>query len=137
MAWASEKRILIVEDEPETRDFLAAAIGGAGFAVETAVDGVEALDKIRARKPDLVTLGMVMPRQSGTSLMRKLRRNEAWADIPVIVIMSHPQDEFGRQVAAEFKAFEAECRPACILENPVIPANVVTAIGEMLKKDKE
>jgi CheY-like chemotaxis protein len=133
-AWASEKRILIVEDEPDARDFLSSAIEGAGFAVETAVDGVEALDRIKAKKPDLMALGMVMPRHSGITLMRKLSRNAEWADIPIIVIMSHPQDEFVSEVAEELEAFKAECRRACILENPVTPASLVTAISEILER---
>jgi CheY-like chemotaxis protein len=134
MAWASEKRILIVEDEPDARDLLATAIKGAGFDVETAVDGVEALDKIKTRTPDLMTLGMVMPRHSGITLMRKLNRNKEWADIPIIVIMSHPQDEFSSEGFEEFEAFKAEHRPECILEKPVTPASLVGAIGEILKK---
>jgi CheY-like chemotaxis protein len=136
MAWAAEKRILIVEDEPDARDFLATTIEGAGFDVETAVDGVEALDKIKGRKPDLMTLGMVMPRHSGITLMRKLSRNEEWARIPIIVIMSHPQDEFGGEGVEGFEAFRAEHRPECILEKSVTPANLVRAIGEILKKDE-
>lgn len=137
MARAPEKRILIVEDEPDARDFLAAAIESAGFDVETAADGVEALDKIKARKPDLMTLGMVMPRHSGITLMRKLNRNEEWADIPIVVIMSHPQKESGVESVEEFEAFKAEHRPECILEKPVTPAGLVGAIGEILKKGED
>ena len=137
MAWASEKRILIVEDEPDARDFLATTIEGAGFDVETAVDGVEALDKIKARKPDLMTLGMVMPRHSGITLMRKLSRNNEWADIPIIVIMSHPQDEFSSESVKELEAFRAEHRPEHVLETPVTPAVLVRVIGEILKKDED
>jgi CheY-like chemotaxis protein len=137
IAWASDKRILIVEDEPDALNYLASTIEGAGFAVETAVDGVEALDKIKARKPDLMALGMVMPRQSGKTLMRKLSQNEEWTNIPIIVIMSHPQDAFDGEAAEEFEAFRAEYRPACILQNPVTPAGLVTAIGEILERGED
>jgi len=85
MAHASEKKILVVDDEPDVRNFLASCIEDAGFIVETAVDGVDALEKIQADIPDLMTLDMVMPRKSGISLMRKLRENENWANIPVII----------------------------------------------------
>ena len=73
MAKASEKRILVVDDEPDVRNFLATCIEDAGFLVETACDGEDALEKIKANAPDLMTLDMVMPRRSGISLMRKLR----------------------------------------------------------------
>ena len=62
MTQASEKRILVVDDEPDVRNFLAACLEDAGFNVETAFDGVDALEKIEAFSPDLMTLDMVMPR---------------------------------------------------------------------------
>jgi CheY-like chemotaxis protein len=134
MALASGKRILIVEDEPAAQDFLATTMGDAGFDVEIAVDGVEAIEKIKARKPDLMTLGMVMPRHSGITLMRKLNRNEEWADIPILVILSHPQDESNGKGAKEFEAFKAEHQPEYVLEKSVTPTNLVRTIGEILKK---
>ena len=120
MALASEKRILVVDDEPDVRNFLATCIEDAGFDVETAVDGVDALDKIKARKPDLMTLDMVMPRHSGITLMRKLRQKKEWADIPVIVITAHAQDEFGSEDVQKFDAFAARHRPKYVLEKPIL-----------------
>ena len=89
MAHASEKRILVVDDEPDVRNFLAACIEDAGFVVETAKDGVEALEKIEASPPDLMTLDMVMPRKSGIAVIRTLRENERYKSLPVIVITAH------------------------------------------------
>jgi len=137
MALASEKRILVVDDEPDVRNFLATCIEDAGFDVETAVDGVDALDKIKARKPDLMTLDMVMPRHSGINLMRKLRQNKEWADIPVIVITAHAQDEFGSEDVQKFDAFAARHRPKHVLEKPITPASLVKAIGEILEVEIE
>ena len=68
-------------------------------------------DKVKANKPDLMTLDMVMPRHSGITLMRKLRQNKEWSDIPVIVITAHAQDEFGSEDAKKFEAFAAHHRP--------------------------
>ena len=72
---------------------------------------VDAMDKIKLNKPDLMTLDMVMPRQSGIRLMRKLRKNEEWAHIPIIVITAHAQDEFGSEEIKKFEAFAARHRP--------------------------
>jgi CheY-like chemotaxis protein len=132
---SSEKRILVVDDEPDVRNFLATCIEDAGFEVETAVDGMDALEKIKSNKPDLMTLDMVMPRHSGIKLMRKLRQNEDWADIPVIVITAHAQDEFGSEDAKKFEAFAAHHRPKFFIEKPVTPAKLVKAIGEILEVD--
>ena len=133
MAHASEKTVLVVDDEPDVRNFLAACIQDAGFRVETAVDGVDALDKIKAKAPDLMTLDMVMPRHSGITLMRKLRQSDEWAGIPVIVITAHAQDEFGSEDIKKFEAFAAHHRPKYFLEKPVTPAKLVKAIGEILE----
>ena len=51
MANAQEKKILVVDDEPDVRNFLAACIEDAGFQVDTAVDGVDALEKIETNPP--------------------------------------------------------------------------------------
>jgi CheY-like chemotaxis protein len=133
MVHASERKVLVVDDEPDVRNFLATCIEDAGFTVETAIDGVDALEKIKAGKPDLMTLDMVMPRHSGIKLMRKLRQNEEWADIPVIVITAHAQDEFGSEDAKRFEGFAAHHRPKFFLEKPVTPATLVKAIGEILE----
>jgi len=133
MATAAEKRILVVDDEPDVRNFLATCIEDAGFQVETAGDGVEALEKIEANIPDLMTLDMVMPRRSGIKLMRKLRKHEQWAHIPVIVITAHAKDEFGSKDVKELQAFAARQRPHYTFEKPITPERLVTAIGEILK----
>jgi len=60
---ASKKKILVVDDEPDVRNFLAACIEDAGFKVITAIDGVDALEKVAKDPPDLITMDMVMPRR--------------------------------------------------------------------------
>ena len=102
MAQASDKKILVVDDEPDVRNFLAACIEDAGFQVDTASDGAEALEKIQADPPDLMTLDMVMPRVSGINLMRQLRSMDQFTQLPVIVITAHAHDEMGSE---DFKDF--------------------------------
>jgi len=137
MAHASEKNILVVDDEPDVRNFLSACIEDAGFNVETAVDGIDALEKIQTNIPDLMTLDMVMPRKSGISLMRKLRDNEQWANIPVIVITAHAHDELGSDDIKQFNAFATRHRPKYTMEKPVTPAKLVKAIAEILEVETE
>ena len=132
MTLASEKRILVVDDEPDVRNFLVTCIEDAGFKVESAIDGVDALEKIEANIPDLMTLDMVMPRKSGINLMRKLRKNEQWAKIPIIVITAHAHDEFGSEDIKEFNAFATRYRPKITMEKPITPERLIKAICEML-----
>ncbi|MFZ5563098.1 MAG: response regulator [Thermodesulfobacteriota bacterium] len=133
MTKANEKRILIVDDEPDVRNFLATLIQDAGFQTETAVDGVDALEKIQARIPDLMTLDMVMPRKSGLRLIRTIKQDERWAGIPIIVITAHAHDEFGNEDIREFNAFTSNMRPRYIMEKPVTPEKLIKAICEILQ----
>ncbi len=132
MASASEKKILVVDDEPDVRNFLAACIEDAGFQVKTAVDGADALDKLQADPPDLMTLDMVMPRVSGISLMRRIRSMEAFARLPVIVITAHAHDEMGSDDIKDFNAFASGMRPRYTMEKPITPKKLVNAISEIL-----
>jgi CheY-like chemotaxis protein len=137
MARASEKKILVVDDEPDVRDFLASCIEDAGFIVTTAVDGQDALEKIEADTPDLMTLDMVMPRKSGIKVIRTLRETEKYASLPIIVITAHARDEFGSDDFKEFNAFTSGLRPRYTIEKPVTPERLIKSICEILSVSPE
>lgn len=137
MAHASEKKILVVDDEPDVRNFLAACIEDAGFQVDTACDGAEALEKVQADPPDLLTLDMVMPRVSGINFMRKLRSMDQFARLPVIVITAHAHDELGSEDIKGFNAFTSGLRPRYTMEKPVTPKKLVEAISKILDVEIE
>jgi len=132
MAHASEKRILVVDDEPDIRNYLAVCLTDAGFSVETAVDGVDALEKLDEVEPDLMTLDMVMPRLSGVKVIRQMRKNEKWANLPVIVITAHAHDELGSEEIKGFNAMTSGLRPRITMEKPISPANLVQTISKIL-----
>ena len=132
MAHASEKKVLIVDDEPDVRNFLAACIEDAGFQIDTAVDGTDALEKVERNQPDLMTLDMVMPRTSGIQLIRKLREKEEFKNLPIIVITAHARDEFGSEDFKEFAAFASGLRPRYIMDKPITPEKLVKAIADIL-----
>ena len=132
MAHASEKRILVVDDEPDVRNFLAAFLEDAGFNVDTAADGVDALEKLEQNPPDLMTLDMVMPRLSGVKVIRKMRQNERWADLPVIIITAHAHDQLGSEDIKGFYTMTSGLRPRITLDKPISPGKLVKAISEIL-----
>jgi two-component system, chemotaxis family, chemotaxis protein CheY len=71
---AGPKRLLVVEDNPITREGLAAALGRAGYAVVTAANGRQALDALRAgARPDLILLDMLVPVLDGCAFLAELR----------------------------------------------------------------
>ena len=64
-----KKRILVVDDEADVRNFLKAALIEAGFEVITAEDGNLALEEVKKQLPDLISLDLVMPKKSGQSFI--------------------------------------------------------------------
>ena len=132
MAIASEKKILVVDDEPDVRNFLITCIEDAGFQVDSAVDGQDALEKIEKELPDLMTLDMVMPRKSGIELIRALRKNDDWAGLPIIVITAHARNEFASEDIKSFNAFTSGLKPRRTIEKPVTPEILVRTICEIL-----
>lgn len=137
MVKASEKKILVVDDEPDVRNFLAACIQDAGFIVDSAVDGQDALEKIEKEMPDLMTLDMVMPRKSGIELIRTLRKNDKWSKLPVIVITAHARNEFASEDIKGFNAFTSGLKPRRTIEKPVTPEVLVNTICEILGVEPE
>jgi len=137
MAHASDKKILVVDDEPDVRNFLAACLEDAGFNVEIAVDGLDALEKVEVFIPDLMTLDMVMPGLSGIKVIRKLREKEKWAKLPVIVITAHARDEMGSEQIKGFNALTSGLRPRITMEKPISPANLVKTICQILEVEAE
>jgi CheY-like chemotaxis protein len=137
MAKASEKKILVVDDEPDVRSFLTTCIQDAGFVVDSAVDGQDALEKIEQELPDLMTLDMVMPRKSGIELIRTLRKNDKWAKLPVIVITAHAKNEFASEDIKSFNAFTSGLKPRRTIEKPVTPEKLVNTICEILDVEPE
>jgi len=82
----SRKRILIVEDERDMADLVAARLRKEGYQVDAAYDGAAGLDAIRARPPDLVLLDIMMPGLSGTDVLAEVRRDPRTAAVPVVMM---------------------------------------------------
>src|SRR5436305_70683 len=78
--------ILVVDDVPDNVDILQMRLEAQGYAVVTAGDGVEALDKIRELLPDLVLLDLMMPRLDGIETVKRLKADASLPFIPVILV---------------------------------------------------
>jgi DNA-binding response OmpR family regulator len=81
-------KILIIDDDTETRNMYVEIFKKNNFEVEEAADGMEGLEKILKNIPDVVFSGIAMPRMDGLSLIENLKKNVATSQIP-IVISSH------------------------------------------------
>jgi len=82
------QKILVVDDSPTERFFLANLLSKQGYTVVTAENGEEAIAKIRSERPSLVVMDVVMPGQSGFQITRALTRDPETQAIPVILCTS-------------------------------------------------
>lgn len=83
--------VLLVEDDRELREVMAEALELEGFAVRTAFDGLDAVEKARdAPPPDALVMDPLMPRLSGEEMLVRLRQDPAWRDVPVVVMTGTP-----------------------------------------------
>ena len=127
-----DKTILVVDDEPNVREYLTTILQDAGFNVVTAGDGVEALEIIRENPPDFISLDLIMPRKSGHKLLYELRKHKRWSRIPVLIVTAHAQDELGKEDLEDLLQNRVMSGPGTYLEKPVNPANYVRGIQRAL-----
>ena len=92
-------RVLLVDDDPVVRKLISGYLVAAGYVVRTAVDGLDALGKLRTGLPDLIISDLNMPRMSGIELLEVVRKR--FPQIPVIVISAVTADEMPEEVVAD------------------------------------
>ena len=80
------KKVLVVDDDENTRRFLTVALEENGYQAITAEDGDDGYKKIEEEIPDLILLDVMMPKKTGFSLFKQLRRKEEYKDIPIIML---------------------------------------------------
>jgi signal transduction histidine kinase len=93
--------ILVVDDSESVRETLAMLLGKAGYVVEQAAGGAEAIKAMKAMVPDLILLDIRMPEMDGTEVCRRLKEAEATREIPVIFLSGL------RETGDKTRAFEA------------------------------
>lgn len=116
------KRILVVEDDLGTSRLVGEVLRRPGVEIDYAIDGVDALDKLRDTMPDLVVLDLALPRVDGWEILNTL--SQAQRRIPIVVVTAH-----GQGSAAE-RAMEAGA--SRFFEKPFIPGELADAVLELL-----
>ncbi|MFM5952901.1 MAG: response regulator transcription factor [Novosphingobium sp.] len=117
------RRVLLVDDDPHIRALLAFAFDKAGFAVEEAGDGEEALVSAARTAPDLVVLDINMPRMDGLEVCRRLRSQ---GEVPVLFLSSR-DEEFDRVLGIELGADD-------YVTKPFSPREVVARANAILRR---
>jgi two-component system alkaline phosphatase synthesis response regulator PhoP/two-component system response regulator VicR len=88
----SKRHVLVVDDENNIRRLIEVNLVRAGYRVSTAMDGVDALEKIAADRPDIVVLDVMMPRMDGFEVLHRLKAEPSTAEIHVLMLTAKAQD---------------------------------------------
>ncbi len=89
----AEKKILIVDDEPDLLETVKMRLEAYGYVVSTAMDGQEGLEKARKEKPDLIILDLMLPRLDGYKVCRMIKFDDKYKHIPIILFTARAQEE--------------------------------------------
>ena len=117
-------RVLIVEDDPETRQFFVDLLNLHGFRTDAAHNGLQALDKALASPPDLVLADIVVPGIDGIELCRRLRADARTRAVPVLAVTGY-EDRHYRVRAMEAGADR-------VLIKPLEPESLVRELRELV-----
>ena len=82
----SAAKILIVDDEPDIIEFLTYNLEREGYDIVSAPDGRQGLEAAQREKPDLIILDIMMPEMDGFEVIRRVKANPGWKDIPIVVV---------------------------------------------------
>jgi two-component system alkaline phosphatase synthesis response regulator PhoP len=132
MASPQDKLVLVVEDEPDVRLFLQTVLEDGGFRVITAGDGDEAWQLIQERRPDFISLDLVLPKKSGHKLLRVLQQHREYSKIPVLIVTAHAKDDLGKPMMESIFGGAALLGPGMYLEKPVKPASYLRCVKQAL-----
>lgn len=83
---ALQKRILVVDDEPDFAAIVQGNLEKEGFEVDVAYNGVEGLQKVQSNPPDAIVLDVMMPEKDGYVVCRELKGDDKYCNIPIILL---------------------------------------------------
>lgn len=126
-----KKKVLIVDDDADMRTYLESLLSESGFETATAEDGDVGFDMVPSFKPDVITLDVIMARETGVKFYRKVCKDPALKNIPVIILsgVTRYKDLFGRDHATMPKPF-------AFIEKPLDKEELLTTINAALASAK-
>ncbi|TRZ95567.1 response regulator [bacterium] len=120
------KKVLVIDDDPETVNFIKNVLSQAGYEVYAAFRGQEGMELLKKVRPELILLDLVLPEQSGFQVGQKIKSISRYKDIPIIAI-SLKKDDIDKHIAAKsgFLAY---------LEKPLDSATLLFQVADIFKK---
>jgi len=121
------KKILVVEDEEDVRTYITALFQDQGYEIITAENGKEGFELAKSEKPDLITLDIAMPSQSGMRTFRLFKDSEELKDIPVIIITG-----MGEDVNSFIKRLKGFSQPEGFMGKPIDKPKLIKMVSDLI-----
>jgi twitching motility two-component system response regulator PilH len=147
---AEEKQVLIVDDSKDSQRFLSEILENHGYRYEIANNGKEALEAMKATRPDLILLDIMMPGRSGVFVFKDIKKDPSYENIPVVFITGASEatgvnvktgeqapirnysDQYPRGSGAQIFKKLSRIEPEGLVEKPVDPAELIETIKALL-----
>ena len=145
------KQVLVIDDDPNTVKYLSVVLSENGYEPSSACDGEEGLEKIRQSKPDLITLDVMMPKKSGLTLFKILKKDEQLKDIPVLMLtgvagilaeeeahkdetFEHPYDSLREALTTAVRKMRKDglVKPEMFVDKPVDIESFVAKVQDLI-----
>ncbi|MDY6916532.1 MAG: response regulator [Chloroflexota bacterium] len=129
------RKILVVDDDPDIYEAVDMILTSRGYEVVSAHDGEEGLAALRAEKPDLMILDLLMPRKSGFAVLRELRESgsDEVRDMPVLILTSVREEASRRRYELETGE---ELDVDAYVEKPISPEILLERVENLIRKQQ-
>ena len=128
-------KILVVDDDPDIREVLTVVLESKGYQTVCACDGIECLAALRAERPDLMIIDLLMPKMDGFALLKELQDGR-WAkyrEVPILILSSVREEASRRryelETALEFNVDD-------YVEKPINPDVLLERVESLINKKK-
>ena len=145
------KKVMVIDDDKNGVKFLSAVLSENGYEPIAAHDGVEGLKKIEENEVDLIILDVMMPKKTGFVLLKQLKRNEKYKDIPVLMLtavaasLTELDDQSGDTAERPYDSLReslrktidemresGEVRPEMFVDKPVDPDSFIGRVRDLI-----
>ena len=129
-------KILVVDDDPDILDAVTMILESKGYQVTAAQDGIEALANLKADKPDLMILDLLMPKMDGFAVCKELQdaRWSKYRNVPILILTSVREEASRRRYELE-TGLELDVDD--YVEKPISPDILLERVGRLIKKRKK
>ncbi|MDT9600680.1 response regulator transcription factor [Sphingosinicella rhizophila] len=122
------QRILVCDDDPLLVELVEFRLSSKGYAVDVARDGAETLARLSESRPDAVVLDAMMPIMDGYEVLRRMREQDALAEIPVIMLTARKQE---RDIVGALELGASD-----FMVKPFMPEELVARLARLLAESK-